>query len=569
MARNNKNGGNVRVVNPKDYMAERRRSKTYWGERAKTRNQRMIDEAEATAAELKKGYDAAERLIEEEVRNIYKGFENAFGLSHAEAKRLITSAKSETPSKALIDAINRIADPDKRREMKALVSAPAYKWRIDRLDKIQKKATELSTRLYNAELRTDLRFLASQMDEAYKHTIFDIQHGTGGSGAFDILPESRIKQVLNTKWRGEHFSSRIWGNTQKLVTELRQNMLESFITGEGEREAAARIQERFGVADYEARRLIRTESTYVCGQAELEGYRNSAVERYEFASLDDDRRSKICERLDGKTFPISKAKPGVNYPPMHPFCRSSTLPVLPDEEDLDREWEDFQKEYVPDDLTFDEWLEGLEPTEDGKLVYTGKSGKSVDKSGGSGIIKGRSSGNGINSSEHYFEKVGEIDFNDQNAIDISMNDFEEMYKDSQIEHCRVITISGEVYDVHGGKWTVDTSILGEKMKGSINKHNHVKGESQYSFSYEDLKNSIEDGTSIAYAFDEKYHYSMVIPKMKFSENDIYSAYKKAEDSVYEDLFNAPEKIPVGDEQHERIRRTCIELGIEYSRTPIA
>ena len=72
-----------------------------------------------------------------------------------------------------------------------------------------------------------------------------------------------------------------------------------------------------------------------------------------------------------------------------------------------------------------------------------------------------------------------------------MNDFEEMYKDSLIEHCRVITISGEIYDVHGGKWTVDTSMLGEKMKGSINKHNHVKGESQYSFSYEDLKNSIE------------------------------------------------------------------------------
>lgn len=36
------------------------------------------------------------------------------------------------------------------------------------------------------------------------------------------------------------------------------------------------------------------------------------------------------------------AKPGVNYPPMHPFCPSSTLPVLPDEEDLDREWKTFK-----------------------------------------------------------------------------------------------------------------------------------------------------------------------------------------------------------------------------------
>jgi len=367
--KNNKNGGNVRTVDPKKYLAERRRNKAYWGKRAKQRNTRMIDEAEATARELKKGYAAAETLIEQEVRNIYRGFENAFSLSHAEAKRLIDTAKSETPSKALLDSINRIADPDKRREMQALVSAPAYKWRIDRLDKIQKQAKELSARLYNAELRTDLRFLAAQMDEAYKHTIFDIQQGTGGSGAFEVLPESRIKQVLNTKWRGEHFSRRIWGNTQNLVTELRQNMLESFMTGESEQDAAARIQERFGVAEFEARRLIRTESTYVCGQAELEGYRNSAVERYEFASLDDDRRSKICERLDGKTFPISKAKPGINYPPMHPFCRSSTLPVLPDEEDLDKEWDDFIAEYVPEDLTFEEWLDGLEPAGDGKLEF--------------------------------------------------------------------------------------------------------------------------------------------------------------------------------------------------------
>lgn len=369
MTKNNKNGGNVRTVDPKEYLAERRRNKAYWGERTKLRNTRMIDEAEATARELKKGYAAAEVLIEQEVRNIYRGFENAFDLSHAEAKRLIDAAKSETPSKALLDSINRISDPEKRREMQALVSAPAYKWRIDRLDKIQKQAKELSTRLYNAELRTDLRFLASQMDEAYKHTIFDIQQGTGVSGAFDILPESRIKQVLNTRWRGKHFSNRIWGNTQNLVTELRQNMLESFMTGESEQDAAARIQERFSVAEFEARRLIRTESTYVCGQAELEGYRNSAVERYEFASLDDDRRSKICERLDGKTFPISKAKPGINYPPMHPFCRSSTLPVLPDEEDLDKEWDDFIAEYVPEDLTFEEWLDGLEPAGDGKLEF--------------------------------------------------------------------------------------------------------------------------------------------------------------------------------------------------------
>ena len=71
-------------------------------------------------------------------------------------------------------------------------------------------------------------------------------------------------------------------------------------------------------------------------------------------------------------------------PPMHPFCRSTTLAVLPSEEELDKAFEDFKADNIPEGMDFDEWLDGLEPTEDGKLVFRDKR---VDKSGKSGIIK--------------------------------------------------------------------------------------------------------------------------------------------------------------------------------------
>lgn len=64
-----------------------------------------------------------------------------------------------------------------------------------------------------------------------------------------------------------------------------------------------------------------------------------------------------------------------------------------------------------------------------------------------GIINGRSSGKALvtDSNGHYYELIGKIDYNDKKAVARSLMEFEEKYKDSDIEHCRVITLSGEVY----------------------------------------------------------------------------------------------------------------------------
>ena len=84
---------------------------------------------------------------------------------------------------------------------------------------------------------------------------------------------------------------------------------------------------------------------------------------------------------------------------MHPFCRSTTLPVLPSEEDLDKELAELGDE-IGADVDFDEWERNLQQGEDGKWRYVaGSAGKikadkpmrfagdGVDKSGESGIIK--------------------------------------------------------------------------------------------------------------------------------------------------------------------------------------
>ena len=107
------------------------------------------------------------------------------------------------------------------------------------------------------------------------------------------------------------------------------------------------------------------------------------IDKLEYSACIDGRTSKLCRELDGKTFKAKDGKPGKNLPSMHPFCRSTTLAVLPSEEELDKAFEDFKSDNIPEGMDFDEWLDGLEPTEDGKLVFRDKR---VDKSGKSAII---------------------------------------------------------------------------------------------------------------------------------------------------------------------------------------
>lgn len=196
---------------------------------------------------------------------------------------------------------------------------------------------------------------------------------------------------------------------------------------------------------------------------------------------------------------------------------------------------------------------------------------SIDNSEENGIITGRGSGKtSYISDDHTYEKIGDIDFSDKKAIAKSLQEFEQKYKDSQIEHCRVFCTNGEVYEVHGDLDTVDTKLLGDKMKGSINEHNHVTGRSQYSFSWDDLKGCIEDGSDTALAFDEKYRYSMIFPKNKLNLDEALQAYIDAENDVGN--MNAisyqsgkGKQIPDVDNQHYVISRVCERIGVKYDR----
>ena len=81
-----------------------------------------------------------------------------------------------------------------------------------------------------------------------------------------------------------------------------------------------------------AETIVRTSVQHAASSARQEVYENNTdvVEKYEWLSTLDSDTSRLCRTLDGQQFEHGQGP----VPPLHPRCRSTTLPVLSDEFDF-------------------------------------------------------------------------------------------------------------------------------------------------------------------------------------------------------------------------------------------
>lgn len=102
--------------------------------------------------------------------------------------------------------------------------------------------------------------------------------------------------------------------------------------------------------------MLSLENAITC----LSEYKRDGVPKYEILATLDSRTCEICGNQDGKTFLVSDAQIGINFPPFHHDCRCTTVPYYDDTptEDLTRVARDPEtgKTYdVPADMTYPEW----------------------------------------------------------------------------------------------------------------------------------------------------------------------------------------------------------------------
>lgn len=233
----------------------------------------------------------------------------------------------------------------------------AYEYRMKRLNALLKNTEEKMKELYGINVSDTTAFLKSIIPEAYYHTIFDIAQGVGEQPVFAAVNDKLINAIVKEPWSGENYSKRIWKNTNKLADDVREVLTEAAMSGESIYKTSRKLSDAFDTSAYNSRRLIRTETTYACNQAEMASYEALDIDKYRFVATLDTRTSPICQKLDGEVFDTKDAQAGKNLPAMHPNCRSTTIPYFEEgmpEERIARD-KDGKRIKVPADMKYDEW----------------------------------------------------------------------------------------------------------------------------------------------------------------------------------------------------------------------
>lgn len=334
-------------------------SRDYWERRAAQDMYDRMGAAEETAAEMNAAIQQTSAYLEKEVKAVMRGMQS-FGISEAEAKKILNAASDGTALQRLRKAAQQVSDPEKREALlNAINSAGAYRYRITRIEELNKDINRQCRELYKTENRHITSALRNVAEDSYYHEIFSIQKGTGLGFSFSKFPRQDVDRILRANWSGGNYSQRIWKDVSGMTARLKSELLVSMLSGRSSEKTARIFQEQFGVNAFCARRIVRTESAYVANAAQKSAYSEAGIDRYRFVATLDSRTCECCAALDGKVFDLAKAKPGTNYPPMHPFCRSTTIADFGDEElaGLERRAKDKDGNTVkvPAGMTYEDW----------------------------------------------------------------------------------------------------------------------------------------------------------------------------------------------------------------------
>lgn len=348
-------------------------NKDYWNERAKQRFLMGEKTADELLQTMKPVYKNCLADINKEIEAFYGRYAENNQLTITEVnKRLdpkqLQSAKEEI--KKYYDTVDKLArnkdgtvDVNLLHQYKnelRLQSAKAY---MSRLEELKLNLKNITVNLGVEESKAYYQTLSKIYADTYKKTSYDMDKFFGFSAGFEGLNYKKLNSAIHQQWLGMNFSDRIWNNKGKLLDQINTTFLQGVAQGHNPRKIAETMSKNMGTAYYNCERLCRTESAHIMGEATLQGYKDRGTEKYKFEATLDDRTSDICQSLDGQVFELKEAQEGVNYPPMHPNCRSTTVPYF-EPDDIDKMFDEAQRVardengelyYVPASMSYEEW----------------------------------------------------------------------------------------------------------------------------------------------------------------------------------------------------------------------
>lgn len=351
----------------------------YWEMREARNMYKDMQLAEDCAKELSVIYSKAAIYTAKQIEGIFNRFASKHHLTRDEAINLLSEADSRNFEK-LLEAYKNKTGAQKR-EALAELEAPAYKNRMKRLDDINKSINKLINAVASKERDEIDKTMRKVYESSYHHAVYEAARMSGLDLQTGPIDEGALETILKKKWSGQNYSERVWNNTQKVADAIKEELMIGALTGKTEKEMTDSINEQFLSGRNNARRLVRTESSYIHNEAHFQAYKDYGIEEYRFVATLDLRTSQICRERDGSVYRVNDKKIGVNAPPMHPWCRSTTIMNLDDEtmHNLERFARDpvtGERMKVPADETYKEWYQRMVEKHGAEAINTaGKSTK--------------------------------------------------------------------------------------------------------------------------------------------------------------------------------------------------
>ena len=290
----------------------------YWRERAK---EAMKQEAKEDKEAIQRINDIVDEMvddIEREVLASYAKYATAEGLTLAEAKKKIDRTdirKLENKAKQYVD--NKAFSDKANKELKQYNT----KMYVSREKMLQMQLGFVLT-YATAQLESQMY---NYMESAYYR---EVQRQAGLVGATANVTLEHIQSIINTPFDDVVWSSRIWNNMEHTRKQVNKAVRNTMLRGRHPKEFVPELRKESGAIAYQATRLLLTETARVQTQAQQQHYKATMGDdaEYEFLAFLDDRTTQTCRHHNTKVYKVKDMQVGVNAPPMHPHCRSFTVP---------------------------------------------------------------------------------------------------------------------------------------------------------------------------------------------------------------------------------------------------
>jgi SPP1 gp7 family putative phage head morphogenesis protein len=356
----------------------------YWKLRFEQLEQVQNQKGVKAYADIERQYKEAQKQLEGQIARWYQRFATNNGISLAEARQYLKGADLKEFKWDVQEYIKYGQDNALNSGwMKELENASA-KYHISKLEALKVHTQHSLEVMYAKQFGTMHGALSDAFESGYYHTAYELQHGFNVGWDIAGLDQAQIEKVLAKPWAadGYNFSERIWGNKNKLISEVHNELSRNIMLGADPQKAIDSLAKKMNTSKNNAGRLVMTEEAYFSSAAQKDCFESLGVEQYEIVATLDSHTSDICRSLDGKHFPMKDYQPGVTAPPFHVYCRSTTVPYFDEQFDIGeraaRDEETGKTYYIPDDMNYQEWKEtfvdggdksGFDVLDDGSALH--------------------------------------------------------------------------------------------------------------------------------------------------------------------------------------------------------